>query len=196
MGIFGKVKNAKATGNFRYFPPDFEGVVLITNVKADETRQGDDFVAATVKIIESNLENDVGEGKPPQQRALLPVKAGQERSWYVDMTKDAAAGNIKQFAIEATNSSEEEFDKMDEDEVEEACNALVGEEQPVANCIVGLRTGLNKKGTYTIHTWSRLEDDVVRAAAIKAREIGALTGPLCDMQAHLEEKPAKKGKAA
>lgn len=183
MGIFKKVKDAKPTGSFDYFEPDAEWVVLVTGMKADETRKNVPFVATSCRVIETTCDR---------------VRPGAERSWFVDMTKDASPGNIKQFAIEATGTSDEEFDAMSAEEVEEACDALVGEDQPCANLIIGLKTkGITTRQNtpFTVHTWTRLPDDKVRAAAAKARELGILSGPLCDMQAHLEEKP-KKGKAA
>lgn len=87
MGVYDKVRGARSTGGGNYFEPDHDWIVLINAIKDIEMRSGDNAFIVETKVLETSCEK---------------VRPGMERSWFVDMSKDAAPGNVKQFIEMAT----------------------------------------------------------------------------------------------
>jgi hypothetical protein len=169
MGIYAKVRGAKTTGGGNYFEPDADWVVMVNAVKDIETRDEKPAFIVECKVLESTCER---------------VKPGAERSWFVDMLKDAAAGNVKHFVMVAT---EQLTGEAVEDEKCEACEGsgkvgklgckdcdgtgmvsaideagileICSERQPYAGLILGLTT-FNKPTRegkpFTRHKWTLL----------------------------------------
>jgi hypothetical protein len=187
MGVFGKVRNSKATGGGNYFEPDFDWAVLINAVKHIETRDEKDAFIVECKVLETDCEK---------------VRPGQERSFYCDMTKDAAPGNVRHFVEVATEQmtgeplgtvpcescdgkgvvgkKETECPDCDGEgnvsEIDEAgILEIVGNDQPMAGLIIGLTT-YNKPtragNPFTRHKWTLIDPKGLKKYQEIAKKLG------------------------
>ncbi len=198
MGVYDKVRSSKATGGGNWFEPDHDWVVMINEVKSIETRA--DYTAFIVecRVLQTDCEK---------------VRSGAERSWFVDMTKDAAPGNVKHFievaheqltgeplenidcdACDATGKTgkitcpecdgEGKCSPIDEAGVLELCS----ERQPYAGLIIGLTT-FNKPtregNPFTRHKWTLIPEAQLKTYQDIAKKLG--------LGQKSESKDSKKG---
>ena len=161
MGVYSSVKDARSTGGGNYFEPDHEWIVIVTEVKDFEQRNKDHAFIVECKVLETTCPT---------------CRIGAERSHFIDMKQDAAAGNVKQFIETATLQFSGEMPGPED--MDEAGIAMVyGPQQPFAGLILGLKTWNKptKKGDpFTRHTYREITPEQVARARAVAEKLGLI----------------------
>lgn len=139
MGRYDGVENASVTEGGNYFSPG-NYVVMVNECKEGETRKGLPFNVVNCRVIES----DNPEFRP-----------GSEVCWWVDMTKDAAKGNVKQFAMAATEAPASDINKK-------GLSEIFGEDQHLSDIGPGgtpliIRVNAYNKNTQAGKPFTRLK---------------------------------------
>lgn len=145
QSIFSGVRDADASKTGVYFEPDNEWVVLVNSFTQNFTRQKIPNCIVDCKILETTC---------------ATARPGTTRSCYIDMTKDAAPGNIKNFVEAAHESMTGEalrLKQLTQKDSDAYCDNAVSEKQPFAGVILRLSTKgvLTRAGNpFTVHEWA------------------------------------------
>ena len=163
MGRFADVGNAKVFAKGAYFPClSARYRVRVLKCKAQKPRQG----AGLAFIVECEVLQVLSvAGLSGQELATAPAAAltdadgrtvpaiGEERSWYVDLGKDAGPPDMRGFVALVTG---EPLAEMTPDAVDKLCESVVGDDQPIAGLQLLLQTHnrpTRKGSPFTIHDW-------------------------------------------
>ena len=122
-----------------FFPPHFQGLVIIKHCKLWDGDNGQAFIVE-FEVKSTNLPD---------------VRVGERRSWYVKMgtpkEREMADPNIKQFAFAALEARTEADKARLEPHLNELMLAACSEEQGMTDTVVQLNTMMNRAGTFTKH---------------------------------------------
>lgn len=136
MGLFGGIKNAKASQGGVYFEPGAYRL-KVSKISQGKTRENRPFFVAEFVILQSNCDK-------------RPI--GTSMSWMVMLDKnlDTGLGNIKAFMAALFNISPDEVDEAGVEEATSAENPCQGKE--VSAVATQIKTRANKDFTRVIYS--------------------------------------------
>lgn len=151
MGRFARVSKAEMSGQGNYFPNlPLTYLVKVMECKCIEPRKGGLAFIVEVEVVE--VVSPIT--KTEDARGISVPSAGDKRSWYVDLQKDAGPPDMKRFLDVVTKD-----DPLpdDDDEFEVLCELAVSKDQPFAGMVLRLVTynkPTNAGAPFTRHEWS------------------------------------------
>lgn len=162
MSRFASVKKAEASERGNYFP-NFAMTYRVA-VKAAKYKAGRHNTGFILEVINREVlvgeTHEDGKMRHDQDGRTVP-SVGETRSWFCNLSKDGGPPDLRRFCETVWNMLGKEG-KPSDDEVEELCEHMISDEQPLEGVefkLVTYNRKTQKGGPFTVHEWSPPPED-------------------------------------